>query len=58
MKLLLTGLALIVLGGVLAATWSGYGAYVMVVLDLIGLVLIAVALGRRVMRGGRKHTVV
>lgn len=53
MKLVIAAVALVILGVVLAATVNGYGAYVMVGLDLIALFLLAVALGRRLARRSR-----
>jgi hypothetical protein len=43
-RVVLIAVALWVVGGLLAAFWSGYGAYVMVGLDLLGLVWLIVGL--------------
>lgn len=41
-RFLTVGILLCILGGILAATWNGYGAYAMVGLQIVGIALLAI----------------
>lgn len=56
MRLVVIGFLLLLIGGIFAAAWDGYGLYVMVILDLIGIAAILIGLTRHLrLRMSRRH---